>query len=193
MTRARRGVRGYAPPSTRTVMAAPSWGLAAARAGVRPWRLRLPAARRCSGAPPAGPPDAGTLPQQTEERLGAGTAAAGPRQVRAWRGGRAGTVPGGGSGLAAPAGPSAGPLPPSSASGPEQAACFSTAFPSCRADSMHSPPVCLPGCSGAFLSLLTASPCLVQILQKWGQFLRFLFNILLQKSNIETIRVALGV
>ncbi|KAM6411960.1 small ribosomal subunit protein bS1m-like isoform 7-T7 [Pluvialis apricaria] len=62
-------------------MAAPSWGLAAARAGLRPWRLRLPAVRRCSGAPPAAPPDAGTLPQQTEERPGTGTAAPGPRQV----------------------------------------------------------------------------------------------------------------
>uniref|UniRef100_A0A8C4UIL0 Mitochondrial ribosomal protein S28 n=1 Tax=Falco tinnunculus TaxID=100819 RepID=A0A8C4UIL0_FALTI len=60
-------------------MAAPRWGLAAVRAGVRPWRL--PAVRRCGGAPPAGAPGAGTLPQQTEERSGTGTAAPGHRQV----------------------------------------------------------------------------------------------------------------
>ncbi|XP_042641725.1 tumor protein D52 isoform X11 [Tyto alba] len=60
-------------------MAAPSWVLAA-RAGV--WRRcgrgrAPPAVRRCGGAPP----DAGTLPQQTEERPGAVSAGPGPRQV----------------------------------------------------------------------------------------------------------------
>ncbi|GAB0182168.1 tumor protein D52 [Grus japonensis] len=64
-------------------MAAPGWSLAAAWARAGPWRLRLPlpAVRRCSGASPAGAPDAGTLPQKTEERPGTGTAAPGPRQV----------------------------------------------------------------------------------------------------------------
>ncbi|KAM9278947.1 small ribosomal subunit protein bS1m-like [Cariama cristata] len=62
-------------------MAAPSWAFAAARAGVRPWRLRLPAVRRCGGAPPAGAPDAETVPQQTEEQPGTGTAATRLRQV----------------------------------------------------------------------------------------------------------------
>ncbi|XP_075272079.1 tumor protein D52 isoform X5 [Opisthocomus hoazin] len=57
-------------------MAAPGWGLAAFRAGVRPWRLRLPPGRWCGGAP-----GAGTLPQQAEERPGTGTAGSGPQQV----------------------------------------------------------------------------------------------------------------
>uniref|UniRef100_A0A6G1RDZ8 Mitochondrial ribosomal protein S28 n=1 Tax=Hypotaenidia okinawae TaxID=2861861 RepID=A0A6G1RDZ8_9GRUI len=63
----------------RTVMAAPSWGLAAARARARLWRL--PAVRRCSGAPPAEAPAAGTLSQKTEERPGTGTTAPSLRQV----------------------------------------------------------------------------------------------------------------
>lgn len=125
VTGARRGVRVHAPPCTRTVMAAPSWVLAAARAGVRPWRL--PAVRRCGGAPAPGAPEAGALPQQTEERPGTGTAATGPRQVRARRGGAGpGQRP-----RAVLAGPPlqcllAGLPAPCSAAGPERAACFPT-------------------------------------------------------------------
>ncbi|XP_061851051.1 tumor protein D52 isoform X2 [Colius striatus] len=62
-------------------MAAPNWVFAAARAGPRLWRPQLPAVRRCSGASTAGAPGAATLPQQTEERLGSGTAASGSWQV----------------------------------------------------------------------------------------------------------------
>ncbi|XP_065687185.1 small ribosomal subunit protein bS1m [Patagioenas fasciata] len=60
---------------------APSWALAAARAGARPWRLRLPAGTRCGSAGPAGAPSGGTLLQQTEERQGTATTATSPRQV----------------------------------------------------------------------------------------------------------------
>lgn len=149
VTRACRGVGVHAPPPTRPVMA-PSWALAAARAGARPWRLRLPAGTRCGSAGPAGAPPGGTLLQQTEERPGTGTTATGPRQVRAQGEGRAES--GGSSGGVAAAG-----------------WCGHLTF--LRA-SVH-PPACAPAALSR--SFHFSPPRTVNIVQKCWRLLRFTF------------------